>query len=197
MQVDGYAKWHRPQSYYDRSGKGTWEVEGGGALINQGIHTVDVVMYLAGRAQSISANWQLAAAHDMEAEDVVNALLAFDGGATGVIQASTAFWPGYPERIELHGTKGSAVIEGDRLTRWDVQGDTGDDAPLQAAADASGASDPMAIPIENLKRNFANFGHAVATGTAPLIDGQEGLAALEIVLGVYQAARSGQTVRLA
>jgi predicted dehydrogenase len=196
LQVDGYAKWHRPQSYYDRSGKGTWEVEGGGALINQGIHTVDVVMYLAGRAQSISANWQLAAAHAMEAEDVVNALLTFESGATGVIQASTAFWPGYPERIELHGTKGSAVIEGDRLVRWDVQGDAGDDAPLQPAADASGASDPMAIPIENLKRNFANFGHAVATGSAPLIDGQEGLAALQIVLGVYESARTGQTVRL-
>ena len=197
LQADGYAKWHRPQSYYDRSGKGTWEVEGGGALINQGIHTVDVVMYLAGRAQSISANWQLAATHEMEAEDVVNGLLTFAGGATGVIQASTAFWPGYPERIELHGTKGSAVIEGDRLVRWDVQGDPGEDAPLQAAADASGASDPMAIPIENLKRNFADFGQAVASGSAPLIDGQEGLAALEIVLGVYESARTGQTIRLA
>ena len=196
LQADGYAKWHRPQSYYDRRGKGTWEVEGGGALINQGIHTVDVLMYLAGRARTISANWQLAAAHEMEAEDVVNGLLTFDGGATGVIQASTAFWPGYPERIELHGTKGTAVIEGDRLVRWDVQGDPGDDAPLQNAADASGASDPMAIPIENLKRNFADFGQAVASHTAPLIDGHEGLAALEIVLGVYQAARSGQTVRL-
>jgi len=196
LQADGYAKWHRPQSYYDRSGKGTWEVEGGGALINQGIHTVDVLMYLAGRARSISANWQLAAAHDMQAEDIVNGLLTFEGGATGVIQASTAFWPGYPERIELYGTKGAAVIEGDRLTRWDVQGDSGDDAPLQAAAEASGASDPMAIPIENLKRNFADFGRAVASGSVPLIDGREGLAALEIVLGVYQAARSGQTVRL-
>jgi UDP-N-acetyl-2-amino-2-deoxyglucuronate dehydrogenase len=196
VQADGYAKWHRPQSYYDRSGKGTWEVEGGGALINQGIHTVDVLMYLAGRARSISANWQLATAHDMEAEDVVNALLTFDGGATGVIQASTAFWPGYPERIELHGTKGSALIEGDRLIRWDVLGDSGDDAPLEAAEEGSGASDPMAIPIENLKRNFVDFGQAVASGSAPLIDGKEGLAALEIVLGVYQAARSGQTVSI-
>src|SRR5690606_29858312 len=147
LQVDGYAKWHRPQSYYDRRGKGTWEVEGGGALINQGIHTVDVVMYLAGRAKSISANWQLAAAHNMEAEDVVNALVTFENGATGVIQASTAIWPGYPERIELHGTKGTAVIEGDKLVRWDVQDDSGEDAPLQQASDASGASDPMAIPI--------------------------------------------------
>ncbi len=196
MQVDGYVKWHRPQSYYDRSGKGDWAVEGGGALINQGIHTVDVVMYLAGRAQTIAANWQLAAAHEMESEDVVNALLTYEGGVTGVIQAATAFWPGYSERIELHGTKGTAVIEGDKLVRWDVDGDSGDDVPLVTDSDASGASDPMAIPIENLKRNFADFGAAVESGSAPLIDGEEGLAALQIVLGVYEAARSGQVIRL-
>ena len=196
LQADGYTKWHRPQSYYDRSGKGTWAVEGGGALINQGIHTLDVLMYLAGRTKTIAANWHLAAAHEMEAEDVVNALLTFESGATGVIQAATAFWPGYSERIELHGTKGSATIEGDKLVRWDVQDDPGDDAPLQGASDASGASDPMAIPIENLKRNFANFGQAVVTGSRPLIDGQEGLAALELVLGVYEAARSGEVVHL-
>jgi UDP-N-acetyl-2-amino-2-deoxyglucuronate dehydrogenase len=196
LQADGYAKWHRPQSYYDRSGKGAWAVEGGGALINQGIHTVDVLMYLAGRAKTIAANWHLAAAHQMEAEDVVNALVTFDSGATGVIQASTAFWPGYSERIELHGTKGSAMIEGDKLVRWDVQGDPGDDAPIAGASDASGASDPMAIPIENLKRNFTDFGQAVTTGSKPLIDGTEGMAALELVLGVYDAARSGEVVHL-
>lgn len=196
LQADGYAKWHRPQSYYDREGKGTWAVEGGGALINQGIHTVDVLMYLAGRAKTIAANWHLAAAHKMESEDVVNALLTFESGATGVIQAATAFWPGYSERIELHGTKGSATIEGDKLVRWDVQGDAGDDAPIGGATDASGASDPMAIPIENLKRNFADFAAAVTNRTKPLIDGHEGLAALELVLGVYEAARSGNIVQL-
>ncbi len=100
LQIDGYVKWHRPQPYYDRPGKGTWAVEGGGALINQGIHTVDVLMYLAGRVKEISAQWQLAAAHQMEAEDIVNALVRYDNGATGVIQASTAFWPGFTERIE-------------------------------------------------------------------------------------------------
>src|SRR5690606_243454 len=68
LQADGYVKWHRPQPYYDRPGKGSWEVEGGGALINQGIHTVDVLMYLAGRPRRVSANWQLAAAHTMESE---------------------------------------------------------------------------------------------------------------------------------
>lgn len=196
IQADGYVKWHRPQSYYDRPGKGTWAVEGGGALINQGIHTVDVVMYLAGRVETIAANWQLAVAHKMEAEDVVNALLRFENGATGVLQASTAFWPGYSERIELHGTKGSAIIVGDKLVHWDVEGDSGGDAPLAGGTDDSGASDPMAIPVENLKRNLQNFGEAVQNGTDPLIEGEEGLRALQIVLGVYEAARSGGAVRL-
>ena len=196
LQVDGYVKWHRPQPYYDRPGKGTWAVEGGGALINQGIHTVDVVMYLAGRVASVSANWQLAAAHQMEAEDIVNAIVRFESGATGVLQAATAFWPGFTERIEVHGTKGSAIITGDKLTTWKVEGDPGDDAPLSGGSDDSGASDPMAIPIENLKRGFADFAQAVETGTEPLITGEEGYRALQIVLGVYESAREGRAVRL-
>ncbi|MBI1357071.1 MAG: gfo/Idh/MocA family oxidoreductase [Acidobacteria bacterium] len=196
LQADGYVKWHRPQPYYDRPGKGTWAVEGGGALINQGIHTVDVLMYLAGRVAQVAAQWQLAAAHRMEAEDVVNALVRYQSGATGVIQAATAFWPGFTERIEIHGTKGSAIITGDRLTTWAVEGDDGADAPVAQGSDDSGASDPMAIPIENLKRGFADFAQAVESGQAPLITGEEGYHALAIVLGVYEAARSGQVVSL-
>jgi len=196
LQADGYVKWHRPQSYYDRPGKGTWAVEGGGALINQGIHTVDVLMYLAGRVKSIQADWLLGAAHHMEAEDVVNALVRYDSGAQGVIQASTAFWPGFTERIELHGTKGSAIITGDRLTTWAVEGDEGEDAPLVSGSDDSGASDPMAIPIDNLKRGFEDFGNAVKDGKDPLIDGEEGYRALQIVLGVYEAARENRRVTL-
>ena len=196
LQADGYVKWHRPQSYYDRPGKGTWKVEGGGALINQGIHTVDVLMYLAGRVSEVTAQWQLGSSHEMEAEDVVNALVRYSNGATGVIQASTAFWPGYTERIELHGTKGSAIITGDKLTAWDVEGDPGDDAPLTSADDESGASDPMAIPIENLKRGFSDFAAAVQAGNDPLIDGEEAYRALQIVLGVYESAREGRAVQL-
>jgi len=195
LQVDGYVKWHRPQSYYDRPGKGTWEVEGGGALINQGIHTVDVCMYLAGMATEVTANWHLHAAHEMEAEDLINVLLKYDSGATGVLQAATAIWPGYSERIELHGTRGSATITGDKLTAWDVEGDDGSDAPIESA-EASGASDPMAISIENLKRQFQDFGDACQTGRAPLVDGQQGMQGLQIVLAAYEAARGGQIVRL-
>lgn len=196
LQVDGYVKWHREQSYYDRPGKGTWAMEGGGALINQGIHTVDVSMYLAGMAKTIAANWQLGAAHEIEVEDILNAIITYEGGVTGVLQASTAFRPGYSERIEIHGTKGSAIITGDKLTHWDVDGDAGEDAPIEAA-EMSGAADPMAIPIGNLKRQFQDFGCAVDTGGKPLVDGEQGYRALQIVLGVYEAAREAKIVTLA
>ena len=195
LQVDGYVKWHRPQSYYDRPGKGTWAVEGGGALINQGIHTADVMQYLGGPVRRAFAQWQLAATHSMEAEDLVNAVLVYQSGASGVLQAATATWPGYPERIEIHGSKGTAIITGDQLTAWDVDGDAGDDAPLAAGVD-SGAADPMAISIENLQRQFQDFGRAVREGGDPLVDGAEGLAALRFVLGVYESARQGVPVDL-
>lgn len=195
LQVDGYVKWHRPQAYYDRPGKGTWEVEGGGALINQGIHTADVMQYLGGPVRRVFAHWQLGATHEMEAEDLVNAVLVYKSGAGGVLQASTATQPGYPERIEIHGSKGTAVITGDQLTAWDVEGDEGGDAPLAAGVD-SGAADPMAISIENLKRQFLDFGDAVSTGRDPLVSGAEGLGALRFVLGVYESARSDMPVEL-
>ena len=195
LQVDGYVKWHRTQAYYDPPGKGDWHVEGGGALINQGIHTADVMQYLAGRVRRVFAHWQLAAAHRMESEDLVNAVLTYDGGAGGVLQAATAIWPGFPERIEVHGTRGTAVITGDQLTAWNVQDDNGTDAPLSAGVD-SGAADPMAISIENLQRQFQNFADAIRHDAEPLVDGAEGLAALRFVLGVYESARSGTPVDL-
>ena len=196
LQVDGYVKWHRPQSYYDRPGKGTWAVEGGGALINQGIHTADVMQYLGGPVKRAFAHWQLGATHEMEAEDLVNAVLVYESGAGGVLQAATAALPGYPERIEIHGSKGTAIITGDQLTAWDVDGDSGDDAPLASGVD-SGAADPMAISIANLQRQFRDFGRAVREGGAPLVDGAEGLSALRFVLGVYESARTGAAVDLA
>ena len=195
IQADGYVKWHRPQAYYDRPGKGTWAVEGGGALINQGIHTVDLLLYFAGAVDEVTANWQLAAAHEMESEDMVNALLTYRNGATGVIQASTAIQPGYPERIELHGTKGSAVIEGDQLVAFDLTEGDGSDAPIGRNPD-SGASDPAAISLQPIKRQFLDFGDAIRESRQPNCAGEDGFAALELVLAVYDAAREGTKVTL-
>ena len=120
LQCDCYVKWYRSAEYYSRPIKGSWQTEGGGALINQAIHQLDILRWLAGPVQEVFGDWQLGALHKIESEDVVNAVVRYANGATGVIQASTAFWPGYPERTEFHGTKGTAVITGDKLTTWDV-----------------------------------------------------------------------------
>jgi len=195
LQVDIYVKWWRSAEYYSRPIKGSWAVEGGGALINQAIHGVDVVRWLAGPVQELFAFWQLGARHKIESEDVVNAVLKFGNGATGVIQASTAMYPGYTERTEFHGTKGSAIISGDKLTAWDVEDDSGDPAPV-AKEVASGSSDPMAISLEPFERQFLDFGEAIKTGRKPLVSGEEGCQALEIVDAVYRSCRSGEKVVL-
>ena len=116
--------------YYSRPIKGSWKTEGGGALINQAIHQLDILRWLAGPVAELFGVWQLGALHKIESEDVVNAVVRYANGATGVIQASTAFWPGYTERTEFHGTKGTAIISGDKLTTWDVENDSGEPAPV-------------------------------------------------------------------
>lgn len=195
LQCDAYVKWYRSAEYYARPIKGSWDGEGGGALINQAIHQIDLLNWFAGPVTSVQGMWQLGGLHAIESEDIVNALLRYGSGATGVIQASTAFWPGASERMEIHGTKGSAVITGDRLTSWSVQDDSGEAPPLSTNV-ASGASDPMAISLEPFERQFLDFGRAVRTGSRPLVAGEDGLAALRMVDAIYRACRTGLSINL-
>jgi predicted dehydrogenase len=195
LQADAYVKWWRSSEYYARPIKGSWKVEGGGALINQAIHQIDVLLYLIGPVQEVFGYWQLHALHTIESEDIINGLLRYQSGATGVIQAATAFWPGYSERVEIHGAKGTAIVTGDRLTAWDVRDDQGEPPPL-ATQIASGASDPMAISLEPFERQFRDFGEAVRQRRKPLVSGEEGLRALEVVIGLYDSCRSGQRISL-
>lgn len=195
LQADAYVKWYRSAQYYSRPIKGSWHTEGGGALINQAVHQVDILLWLIGPVKELYGSWQLGALHKIESEDVVNAMLKYESGATGIIQASTAFWPGYTERLEIHGTKGTAIISGDKLTSWDVQNDEGEPAPLAREVE-SGASDPMAIPLEPFERQFRDFGEAIRTGRRPLVSGEEGYRALEVVMGVYQSCREDRKIAL-
>jgi UDP-N-acetyl-2-amino-2-deoxyglucuronate dehydrogenase len=195
LQADAYVKWFRSAAYYSRPIKGSWTTEGGGALINQAIHQVDVLLWLIGSVSEVFGWWQLGAMHKIESEDVVNALLKYSSGANGVIQASTAFWPGYTERIEIHGTKGTAVISGDKLTTWDVENDSGEPAPIERDV-SSGASDPMAISLAPFERQFLDFGEAVRHGKKPLSTGEDGCRALAVVVSVYESCRTGRVVRL-
>jgi predicted dehydrogenase len=199
LQADAYIKWFRSDEYYSRPIKGSWQTEGGGALINQAIHQVDILLYLIGPVSSVNGLWQLGARHKIESEDIVNALLSYQSGATGVIQAATAFWPGYTERIEIHGTQGSAIISGDRLTSWDVlndqQANAVDPAPVMQPTE-SGSSDPMAISVTTFERQFLDFADAISTGREPLVNGEEAYRALELVTGIYQSCRERRTITL-
>ncbi|HEV3201838.1 MAG TPA: Gfo/Idh/MocA family oxidoreductase [Bryobacteraceae bacterium] len=195
LQCDCYVKWYRSPAYYSRPIKGSWKTEGGGALINQAIHQLDILRWLAGPVAELFGVWQLGALHKIESEDVVNAVVRYASGATGVIQAATAFWPGYTERTEFHGTKGTAVISGDKLTTWDVENDSGGPAPV-AKEVASGASDPMAISLEPFERQFLEFGDAIKNRRKPLVSGEEGYQALELVDAVYRSCRTGEKVTL-
>src|SRR5215475_5765063 len=195
IQADCYVKWYRSAEYYSRPIKGSWQTEGGGALINQAIHQIDILRWLAGPVKELFGAWQLGALHRIESEDVVNAVLKYENGATGVVQAATAFWPGYPERTEFHGTKGTAIISGDKLTTWDVEDDSGEPAPVTAEV-ASGASDPMAISLEPFERQFLDFAEAIKSKRAPLVGGEQGYEALELVDAVYRSCRTGEKVTL-
>ena len=195
LQCDCYVKWYRPPSYYARPIKGSWATEGGGALINQAIHQLDILRWMAGPVEEVFGYWQLGALHKIESEDVINAVVRYSSGATGVIQAATAFWPGYTERTEFHGTKGTAIISGDQLTAWDVENDSGERAPVSTNV-ASGASDPMAISLEPFERQFRDCGRAIQEKRKPLVSGLEGYEALELVEAVYESCRTGEKVRL-
>jgi UDP-N-acetyl-2-amino-2-deoxyglucuronate dehydrogenase len=194
LQADAYVKWWRSADYYSRPIKGSWAVEGGGALINQAVHQVDILLYLAGAVEELFGYWQLHARHAIESEDIISTVLKYRNGATGVIQASTAFWPGYTERVEIHGTKGTAILSGFQLTTWDVEDDKGDPAPVETPT-GSASSDPMAIPLVPFERQFLNFGAAIHSGKPPLVSGEEGYRALQVVLGAYESCRSGAPVR--
>ena len=195
LQADAYVKWYRTAAYYSRPIKGSWATEGGGALINQAIHQVDILLWLAGGIAEVFGYWQLGALHKIESEDVVCSVVKYSSGATGVIQASTAFWPGYTERVEIHGTRGTAIISGDKLTAWNVEHDSGEPAPLERDV-ASGASDPMAISLVPFERQFIDFGDAIRTGRRPLSSGEDGYRALQAVISIYESCRKGCPVRL-
>jgi predicted dehydrogenase len=195
LQADAYVKWYRTDEYYARPVKGSWAGEGGGALISQAIHQVDVLLSLVGAVDEVFGYWRLGAIHKIESEDLVCAVMNYSSGALGVIQAATALWPGYAERIEIHGTKGSAIVTGDQLTTWDLRDDEGEPAPLSHET-KSGASDPMAISLTPFERQLADFGEACKTGRAPASSGIDGYRALQLVRSIYTSCAEGRKVKI-
>ena len=166
--AQGQVRWYRPLEYYGASRwRGTWALDGGGALMNQGIHTVDLLLWLVGPVARVTGR-TATRLHMIEVEDTAIALLEFANGAFGTIEATTAAFPGFPRRIEITGTKGTLVYE---------------DPPRSAVV---GDATPH-------RRVLEDFIDAVRSGRQPACDGIEGRRSVAVVEAVYQSAKSGQS----
>jgi UDP-N-acetyl-2-amino-2-deoxyglucuronate dehydrogenase len=195
--ASAYVKWHRTAQYYTGY-RGSLALDGGGAVINQAIHGLDLLQWFAGLPAEVFA-WSTRRVHTgIEAEDTAAAALKFPGGALGAFEASTALWPGWSRRIELCGEHGSICLEDDRLAKWEFRDARPEDDAIRTGAGntlGSGASDPKAISTEGHRRQLQDLVDAIAAGRAPAIDGREGRKAVAFVNAIYRSAETGAPVK--
>ena len=199
---DSYVKWWRTQQYYDSGGwRGTWKMDGGGALMNQAIHNVDLLQWFMGDVDSVMAMTGLLAHERIEVEDTAVAAIKFKSGALGVIEGTTSVYPGFLKKSEIHGDKGSVIVEQDDIIFWKTEQPTPVDARVQELmaqrkSGTGGASDPNAISHACHRKQFEDLLRALDNGTQPLVDGIEGRKSVEIILAIYKSAKTGRTVKL-
>lgn len=192
---NAYIKWYRSPEYYSSSSwKGTLAGDGGAALINQGIHTIDLLLAIMGEVESVFGKVRTVS-HQIEGEDLGVGLVSFKNGALGTVEGSTAIVPGYPERLEIFGTRGSVILEGGKILAWDVP-DMERPKPAAPEEKASGAADPMAIGHQLHKVQIADFLQAIRADRPPAVTGEEGRRALALIQKIYESSRSGQEVKL-
>jgi predicted dehydrogenase len=197
--ADARVKWYRPPEYYAQSPwRGTWALDGGGALMNQGVHTVDLLLWLLGDVRRVYAR-TLAALHAIEVEDTAVAVLEFENGAVATLEATTAAWPGYDRRVAITGTLGTVVIEQARIAKWDVrepalEGASGGAAAIDPAAAAPAARTHVVADASAHRRVFVDFVSALDAGRPPRVDGREGRRSVALIEAIYASSRSGQPV---
>jgi UDP-N-acetyl-2-amino-2-deoxyglucuronate dehydrogenase len=201
---DAFIKRYRTQQYYDSAGwRATWELDGGGALMNQGVHYVDLLQWLMGPVERVVARCATVA-HTIPVEDVAIALLTFAGGAVGVIEASTATYPGFAERLEITGTHGTVVTEDGEIVTWALKSEQGETAPYggkirfqdPGRPPAPGPERARASKTAGHRAQLADLLDAIAVGRAPAISGEDARKPLEIILAVYESARTGREITL-
>jgi predicted dehydrogenase len=203
---DAFVKWYRTQQYYDSGDwRGTWELDGGGCLMNQGVHYVDLLQWMMGPVERVFARCRTAD-HAIEVEDVATALLSFENGAVGVLEASTAVYPGMAERLEVTGTGGTLVVESGALRVCELK-DEGGETPAYgrkvgagsddgSAGEPSAAADPSTLGGDAHRAQLADFLDAIDRDRPPAVSGEDARRPLEVILGVYESARTGRDVLL-
>lgn len=190
-------KWYRSQEYYDSAGwRGTWAMDGGGALMNQSIHIVDLLLYLAGDPETVFAFAETLTHDRLEVEDNASASIRFKNGAMGVIEASTSCAPGFPRRLEISGENGSVILEDDTITRWQFVEERPEDEAIRSGVAAapglkSGAGDPRGGSHEGHRRQLLDLIGSIQNGSPLAIPGREGRRAVELICGIYESAKTG------
>jgi predicted dehydrogenase len=194
----GYVKWYRPPEYYANSRwRGTHALDGGGALINQGVHTVDLLLWLMGDVERVYAR-TVTAFHKIEVEDTVVATLEFSSGVVGTLEVGTSIFPGYRRRLEVSGSEGTVVLEDDRIMRADLRRAYPDLTMLIESNPSSNASasSPIVSDVTGHRRLIEDFLHAVETGGQPICDGRDGRRSVALVEAIYESSRKGLPVSL-
>jgi predicted dehydrogenase len=196
-----YIKWYRSQEYYDQGGwRGTWKLDGGGALMNQGIHGIDLVQWLLGGIREVSALTATLGHERIEVEDVAAANVRFANGALGCIEGTTGSWPGAKIKIEIGGMKGSVILEDEALLSWRFQDEGPADEEIrkkygpQVSASGGGAGDPRAISFEGHRLQFEDFVRAIRTKGRPYCGGEDARAAVAVITSIYRSAKEGRRI---
>lgn len=191
-----YLKYFRSQEYYDSAGwRGTWSLDGGGALMNQGVHLIDLFRWIMGPVDTIFA-FADHLARNIEVEDTCVASIKFESGAFGTMEGTTSVTPGLNHRMELHGENGTIRIDGENIVSWDVPGENKDEVAAQLSDNiGDAASDPAAIAGDGHQMQIADLLAAINEGREPMVNGEEARKAVEFILAVYKSAQTGQPVR--
>ena len=192
LLVDACVKWYRPPEYYANSRwRGTLALDGGGALMNQGIHTIDLLLWLLGDVSRVQARvaTQL---HPIESEDTATALFEFTNGAIGVFHATTAAYPGYPRRVEITGSEGTVVLEHDRIVAVDLRNTTPEGTKFAERDENQSGSSAVVSDFRGHQAVIEDFLCAIQKDTTPACDGREGRRSLALVEAIYSAGRNPQ-----
>jgi len=187
-------RWYRPPSYYQGSRwRGTAALDGGGALMNQGVHTVDLLVWSFGAVRRVTA-MTATRLHAIEVEDTAVATLEFASGALGTLEAATSAYPGYSRRIELSGSNGTVMLDGDDLVAIDLRDARADERPSQGRGAAASAASPVVADAGAHTRVFDDFLGAITRHIAPACDGRSGRQSVAVIEAIYASARSGRPV---
>ncbi|NLJ42681.1 MAG: Gfo/Idh/MocA family oxidoreductase [Bacteroidales bacterium] len=199
---DAYIKWYRSAEYYsDVRWRSLLNTSGGGAVMNQGIHSIDLLRWFMGKVDSVCAFTGLVGHENLEVEDVATATVKFANGAMGVIEASTAVHPGFFRRIEILGTRGSAIIEEEKLIAWNFDEERDSDRIIREKYSGNnqsggGVSDPKAISDIGHLRQLLDIIQSIDKGLPPPVDAIEAKKAVELVLAIYASASNKRIVYL-